>query len=75
MTCYRTGELLMAARANAEIQKNMMRPRQYAAINGAGEIGWGLAMLCFTCSGYASVALPPSPWRAGSVTSSSRSLA
>ena len=59
----RTGELLMAAKANAEIQRNMMRPRQYAAINGAGEIGWGLAMLCFTCSGYASVALPPSPWR------------
>ncbi len=59
----RTGELLKAARANAEIQKTMMRPRQYATINGAGEIGWGTAMLCFAFSGYAAVILPPSPWR------------
>jgi hypothetical protein len=59
----RAGDLLAAARANADIQKTMMRPRRYATTNGAGEIGWGLAMLCFTLSSYATVILPPSPWR------------
>ena len=59
----RTGELLKAARENAELQKIMMRPRQYTVINGAGEIGWGTAWLYFASSSYASVVLPASPWR------------
>src|ERR1035438_7381662 len=59
----RTGELLKAARETAELQKIMMRPRQYTVINGTGEIGWGTAWLCFALSSYASVVLPASPWR------------
>src|SRR5690349_20293830 len=61
----RTGEWLQALRANAEIQKTMMRPRQYAAINGTGEIGWGAALLFMSLSSYSAVMLPASPWRGG----------
>jgi hypothetical protein len=59
----RTGELLKAAKENAELQKIMMRPRQYTVTNGAGEIGWGTAWLFLALSSYVSVSLPASPWR------------
>jgi hypothetical protein len=59
----RTDELLRAAKEKAEIQKIMMRPRQYTVTNGAGEIGWGTAWLSFALSSYASVVLQASPWR------------
>ncbi|MGH7994036.1 MAG: hypothetical protein ACREDQ_11005 [Limisphaerales bacterium] len=59
----RTGELLKAAKENAEIQRIMMQPRRYEVINGAGEIGWGTFMLCMALSSYATVVLPNSPWR------------
>ncbi len=59
----RTGELIKAARENAEIQTITMRPRQYAVTNGTAEIGWGTAWLCFALSIYSSVFLPASPWR------------
>jgi hypothetical protein len=59
----RTGELLKAAKENAELQKIMMRPRQYATTNGTGEIGCGMFLLCFALPGYVSVILPTSPWR------------
>jgi hypothetical protein len=59
----RTDELLRAAKEKAELQKIMMRPRQYATTNGAGKIGWGTAWLCFALTSYASVILPASPWR------------
>jgi len=59
----RTGELLKAAKENAELQKIMMRPRQYATTNGTGEIGWGTAWLFLALPSYVSVVLPDSPWR------------
>lgn len=59
----RADELLRAARENAEIQKTMLRPKQYATINGAGEIGWGTAMLCFALSSYSIALLSASLWR------------
>lgn len=59
----RAEELLQAARANAEVQKTMMRPRQYAVTNCTAEIGWGTAWICFAFSSYSSVLLPASPWR------------
>jgi hypothetical protein len=61
----RTDELLRAAKENAQIQKIMMRPMKYETVNGAGEIGWGTAMLCFALSSYTSVVLPKSTWRSG----------
>jgi hypothetical protein len=59
----RTGELLRAAKENAEIQKIMMRPRRYETINGAGEIGWGMFLLCMALASYSTVVLPDSMWR------------
>ncbi len=59
----RTEEFIRAAKESAELQKLTLQPRRYETINGAGEIGWGMAMLCFAISGYASVVLPASPWR------------
>lgn len=59
----RTDELLRAAKENAQIQKIMMRPRRYETINGAGEIGWGMFMLCMALASYSSVVLPNSMWR------------
>jgi len=59
----RTGELLKAAKENAELQKIMLRPRQYATTNGAGEIGWGTAWLFLALPSYVSAVLPDSPWR------------
>ncbi len=59
----RTDEFIKAAKENAELQKLMLQPKRYETINGAGEIGWGAAMLCFAASSYASVVLPASPWR------------
>lgn len=56
----RTGELLRAAEQNAEIQKIMMRPRRYETINGAGEMGWGMFLLCMALASYATVILPDS---------------
>jgi hypothetical protein len=54
----RTDELLQKLKKNNEIQKEiqkaMMRPMRYETINGAGEIGWGTAMLCFALSSYIS---------------------
>lgn len=59
----RTDEFIRAAKENAELQKTMLRPKRYETINGAGEIGWGTAMLCFAFSSYSYVVLPASPWR------------
>ncbi len=59
----RAGELLRAAKENAEIQKIMMRPRRYETINGVGEIGWGMFVLCMTLASYSTVVLPDSVWR------------
>jgi hypothetical protein len=59
----RADELLRAAKENAELQKVMLRPRQYAVTNGMGEIGWGLAWLFMSMSSYAATVLPASPWR------------
>lgn len=59
----RTDELLRAAKENAEIQKTMMRPMRHETINGSGEIGWGMFMLCMALSSYSSVVLPNSMWR------------
>jgi hypothetical protein len=61
----RTDELVRAAKENSEIQKIMMRPRRHATINGAGEIGMGMFLLCMALSSYTSVFLPNSPWRNG----------
>ncbi len=59
----RTDEFIKAAKENAELQKLMQQPKKYETINGAGEIGWGAAMLCFAFSSYSAVVLPASPWR------------
>jgi hypothetical protein len=59
----RTGELIRAAKESAELQKLVLQPKRYETINGAGEIGWGTAMLCFAVSSYSAVLLPASPWR------------
>jgi hypothetical protein len=59
----RTEEVLKAVKENAELQKLTLQPKRYETINGAGEIGWGLATLCFAISSYASRILPPSAWR------------
>lgn len=59
----RTDELVRAAKENAEIQKLMMRPRRYETMNGAGEMGWGLFVLCMALASYTSVILPDSIWR------------
>ena len=50
-----------------EIQKTMMRPRQYETVNGSGEIGWGMFVLCMTLASYSSVVLPNSmqKWSGG----------
>ena len=59
----RTDEFIRAAKANAELQKIMLRPRRYETINGAGEIGWGMFLLCMALASYSSVVLPSSMWR------------
>ena len=59
----RTDEIIRVAKENAGLQKLMLQPRRYETINGAGEIGWGAAMLCFAFSSYSAVVLPASPWR------------
>jgi len=59
----RTDELLRATKENAELQRLTLQPKRYETINGAGEIGWGAAILCFAFGSYASVVLPASPWR------------
>jgi len=63
----RTSELVRAAREQAKLQKLMQRPRRYETINGTGEMGWGLFILCMALASYASVILPDSmgPWRSG----------
>lgn len=59
----RTDEFIKAAKETAEIQQIMLRPKRYEAINGAGEIGWGMFMLCMALASYSSVVLPNSMWR------------
>jgi hypothetical protein len=54
----RSGELLLAAKENCQIQKDMLRPMRYEMIDGAGEIGWGAAILLFAMSSYTTVILP-----------------
>ena len=46
----RTGELLQTLKEREQLQKTMMRPMRYETINGAGEIGWGMFMLCMALS-------------------------
>jgi hypothetical protein len=50
-----------------KIQKTMMQPKRYETINGAGEIGWGMFVLCMALASYSSVVLPNSmqKWRGG----------
>jgi hypothetical protein len=50
----RTGEFVRAAKESAEIQKTMMRPLRHETVNGAGEIGWGMFLLCCSLACYIS---------------------
>src|SRR5579862_2118180 len=59
----RLDEFLKGIRKNAELQKFALQPKRYETINGAGEIGWGAAMLCFAVSSYVPILLPALPWR------------
>ena len=59
----RLEEFLKGLQENAELQKLVLQPKRYETINGAGEIGWGMAILCFTASSYVPIILPGSPWR------------
>lgn len=59
----RTDEFIQAAKENAELQKLTLQPKRYETINGAGEIGYGVSMLCFAFSSYSATILPPSAWR------------
>jgi hypothetical protein len=61
----RTDELLRAANENARIQAIMMRTMKHESVQGAGEIGWGMAMLCFALASYTAVVLPDSRWGSG----------
>jgi uncharacterized membrane protein HdeD (DUF308 family) len=61
----RTDELLRAAKESHELQLKMLRPARYEMIDGSGEIGWGMAQLCFALSSYIFVILPSSSWRNG----------
>ena len=61
----RTHELLQTLKEQDQIQKTMLRTRRYETINGAGEIGWGAALLCFALSSYTYIVLPYSMWRTG----------
>jgi hypothetical protein len=59
----RTDELMQTLKKNNEIQTTMMRPKRSETINGAGELGWGAAMLCFAFSSYVSAVRLNSLWR------------
>ena len=64
----RTDELrheLAAQQDKRELLKTAMRPMRYETVDGAGEIGWGAALLCFALSSYAVVLLGASKWRTG----------
>jgi hypothetical protein len=62
----RTGEFVRAAKENEQIQKTMMRPMRYEAIDGAGEIACATMLLGFALSSYMYVLLPPaSLWTHG----------
>jgi len=50
----RTEELLQTLKKNNEIQQTMLRPMQYETINRAGEIGWGMSILCLALASYIS---------------------
>ena len=54
----RTDEFIRAAKENARIQKTMLRPMRYEAIDGAGEIACATMWLGFALSSYTYLLLP-----------------
>lgn len=61
-----TSDLLRSTLASSQIQGYMLRPARYQTIDGATEIGWGMALLCFGLSSYIYVVLPmASLWTGG----------
>jgi len=54
----RADEFIRAAKENEQIQKTMMRPMRYEAIDGAGEIACATMLLGFALSSYMYVLLP-----------------
>ncbi len=62
----RADEFIRAAKENEQIQKTMMRPMRYEAIDGAGEIACATMLLGFALSSYTYLLVPePSLWRNG----------
>jgi hypothetical protein len=49
------------AQTLAQIQSDMLRPSRPGNIDGAFELGWGAALICFALSSYSFVLLPLSP--------------